>query len=260
MSTLTRDSSKSAINQANLTLRSQPWYQQWFQRQGLNPNQVQLSGAQRQELEALSAQHGMPLHENRMEIDPAGNINTQHGFRSQPTWLKALEIGAAGVAGGYLAAPYLAGAGGAIGGGSGGVSAGAGAGVASGATAGTAGGFGVGSALMGLTPTIVGTVGSLYSQHAQNSANRDAAQISAQANTDALQFQREQLAQQQKQFDETQARNYGLYQEQNTYDRGLNAQRQARLAPYQQMGVGTLGQLTRPPQRMGTVRDLMGGK
>lgn len=90
------NSHAQSIDDFNRQMRSQPWYQQWFQRQGLDPNHVQLSGDQRKQLQQLVLQNGgvPPDAFNDMKIDPAGNLNTEHGFASQPTWLKALEIGA----------------------------------------------------------------------------------------------------------------------------------------------------------------------
>lgn len=96
-------------------MRAQPWYQDWFRSQHLDPNHVHLSGDQRQQLQQLILQRGgVPQDSfNDMKIDPAGNLNTEHGFASQPTWLKALEIGApiAGadfLSGGALHAPIQA--------------------------------------------------------------------------------------------------------------------------------------------------------
>jgi hypothetical protein len=99
---------KDAINQFNLEMRQQPWYQEWFQRQGLDPNKVKLSKPQREELEKLALANGAPPDAfDDMMIDPAGNLNTEHGFASLPTWAK-IAIGAGAVAGGYFAAPAIA--------------------------------------------------------------------------------------------------------------------------------------------------------
>lgn len=81
------------INQFNLTMRSQPWYQEFFRSRGLNPNQVHLTDQQRAELSQEAAKNGAPLPKNLI-IDPAGNLNQHGGWAGQPTWLKALEIGA----------------------------------------------------------------------------------------------------------------------------------------------------------------------
>lgn len=90
------DSHASSINDFNGQMRAQPWYQDWFRQNGLDPNHVQLSHEQRNALQQLVIQKGgvPPDAFNDMKIDPAGNLNTEHGFASQPTWLKGIEIGA----------------------------------------------------------------------------------------------------------------------------------------------------------------------
>lgn len=105
------DSHAATINDFNLHMRQQPWYQEWFRQQGLDPNHVQLSQAQRHGLQQLILQKGgvPPDAFNNMKIDPAGNLNTEHGFASQPTWLKGIEIAGAGV-GAAFAAPAVLGA------------------------------------------------------------------------------------------------------------------------------------------------------
>lgn len=105
---------KTAINDYNIQLHSQPWYQEYLASIGQTPKQggwgVKLSKDQRQSLERLILQHGGPreLFQDNM-IDPAGNFNTEHGFASQPTWLKALEIGGAAGAGAFFGGPAIAG-------------------------------------------------------------------------------------------------------------------------------------------------------
>src|SRR3990167_7031179 len=105
-------STKDAINAFNVYLRTQPWYMEWFQSKGIDMNRVKLSKDQRKELEQVIIANGAapPNDFDDMIIDPSGNLNTEHGFASQPTWLKALEIGGAGAVGGYLAAPLFGGA------------------------------------------------------------------------------------------------------------------------------------------------------
>lgn len=85
------------INLLNQEMRSQPWYQQWFQSKGLDQNRVKLTEDQRDELTMLAAQHGMELGD-RMKFDAAGNINQKGGFAGMPTWAK-VAIAAAAVAG-----------------------------------------------------------------------------------------------------------------------------------------------------------------
>jgi len=122
-------SSKASINDFNRWMREQPWYQQFFAQRGLDPNHVKLSKGQRQQLEQVALRQGglPPKAFDDMMIDPAGNLNTEHGFASQPTWLKVLEIGAAGTAaafGGAAALGGLSGSGGAGGAGAAGATAG----------------------------------------------------------------------------------------------------------------------------------------
>lgn len=105
-------SDEQAQNDLNIKLKQQPWYQAFLAQIGQNPQRVQLSGDQRKALQALAAQNGITLPKG-VQFDPSGNVNEQHGFAGQPGWAKALEIGGALAAGGYLAAPLLAGAGGA---------------------------------------------------------------------------------------------------------------------------------------------------
>lgn len=90
-------------------------------------------------------------------------------------------------------------------------------------------------------------------QYQATTANQ-AAQIESQSAADALAFQREQEAQRQKEWQSTQDRNYGIYQEERDYRRG-------NLRPYQQLGTRAIGQLLQPivqrPQP-GSVAALMG--
>ena len=99
-STPTQRTSEHDLNQINLQMRQQPWYQQWFAANGLNPNRVKLNDRQRQELTALAGRNGMRLGD-RMKVDEAGNINQRGGFAGMPTWAK-VAIGAAPVAASML--------------------------------------------------------------------------------------------------------------------------------------------------------------
>lgn len=94
------DLSSAQRNAINLKMRQQPWYQAFFRAKGLNPNQVQLSDADRQQLTQLAAANGMPLPDGAL-IDKAGNVNIQHGFAGLPTWAK-IAVGAAPVAAAML--------------------------------------------------------------------------------------------------------------------------------------------------------------
>ena len=96
MPTATQSTSEQQINEINAWMRGQPWYQQWFQLRGLDPNRVKLTEAERTELSQVAAQNGVQLGD-RMKIDEAGNVNQKGGFAGMPTWAK-VAIGAAPVA------------------------------------------------------------------------------------------------------------------------------------------------------------------
>src|ERR1700676_3867380 len=92
----------SSVDLTNAWIRNQPWYKEWFAQHGKDQNKTKLSDSERKSLEATLAQHGLDLkNTDGMNIDPSGNINDPHGFSSQPSWLKAVEIAAtvAGTAG-----------------------------------------------------------------------------------------------------------------------------------------------------------------
>lgn len=129
----TRKTGEDQLNEFNIVLRSQPWYQEWFAQRGLNPNKVKLSRGQQAELENLMARNGMRV-QGGMHIDQAGNLNQKNRL------VRNTAIAAGIAAGGYFAAPAIASA---MGGASigGGATAGVGAGVgAGGGTAAAAGG------------------------------------------------------------------------------------------------------------------------
>lgn len=230
--------SETDINTANQWMRSQPWYLEFLKSQGQDPAAVRLSDSQRQRLGALMVQHGLPLPEKN-EIDQAGNINPRgHKLRN---FLIGAGIAGAAVTGG-LAAPALFGGAGV------GAGAGAGAGVGS-----------FGSMLLGAAvPTGINAGASLIGQRMQNTANtrasdaqRDAANYAAdlehQSAQDVLAFQKEQEAQRQKEWAQTQQRNWELEQA-----------RLARAEPFRQAGVRSLGQLLMPirqrqPRATGTL-------
>jgi hypothetical protein len=147
----TQQTSEAALNQMNLQMRQQPWYQQWFAQQGLDPNHVRLNDRQREQLAALAGQNGFELAA-RMKIDEAGNLNQKGGWAGMSPAMKAAIIAAAAVGTAGIAttgalgstAQGLVGAGG--GGGGGGVGA---YGTGSGLNAASAGaGFHAGSPLL----------------------------------------------------------------------------------------------------------------
>jgi hypothetical protein len=122
-----RNSTPDQLNSANIFIRQQPWYKAFFAQIGQDPNRASLSDAQRQQLLQLAAKNGFDLRNtDGMNFDPAGNVNTPHGFASQPTWLKGVEIAGTAAAGG-VGAGALLGAGGAGASGAAGADAAAGA-------------------------------------------------------------------------------------------------------------------------------------
>jgi hypothetical protein len=101
------------------------------------------------------------------------------------------------------------------------------------------------------------TAGAAYSSYKSNknatdaatsNANR-AAELEAKSAEDALAFQKEEAAREQKNWEETQARNYQLYLEE-----------QARLKPYRQLGLGSISQIASgiPKASSGSIGSLVG--
>jgi hypothetical protein len=146
----TNISDKEARNKLNITIRSQPWYQDYFKSRGLDPNQVQLSKAQQQELQQLTVSNGF-LDPSDGHIDPAGNVSDFHGWKGLPTAAKVAIIAGAAAA--------TAGAAGAFGGGAGAASAASGTGGSIAAGGGVAAG-GAG-ATVGTTGAIAGTLSAI---------------------------------------------------------------------------------------------------
>lgn len=138
MAVKTDISDKAARNQLNITIRSQPWYQDFFKSKGLDPNQVQLSKDQQKELQALTVANGY-LDPSDGHVDAAGNISDFHGWKGLPTAAKIAIIGGAsvatlGAAGAFGGAAPVASV---AGGGGGSVAAGGAAAGGAGATVGT---------------------------------------------------------------------------------------------------------------------------
>lgn len=254
----------TSINAFNLKIRQTPWYQEWFQQRGLNPNHVKLNDRQRDDLKrVVEANTGFRLPGD-MKIDPAGNLNEKGGWAGLPTGVKIAIIGGAALAtGGALG--VLGGAGGAAGGGAGSVGtiAGGGAGAASAGTIGgvaagsgavaggaTAAGIGLSDVLMAsLAPGIA--AGSNYfanraaSRGAREAADAQidsanyAADLDFRSAQEQLDFFREQEARRREEFDRVQAQNRAIYEEERDYTRGQRK-------PFHDLAVGSIGHLTRP--------------
>lgn len=254
--TVGRNSHAASINDFNLQLKQQPWYQQFIAQAGFTGRPVQLNKQQRAQLEQLIIQRGgvPPDAFNDMQIDPAGNLNTEHGFASQPTFLKALEIGGAAAAG-AVALPGSVGS--LIGmGGTPGVTTGAQAGWLSStapsllnaapAAATHTALASAGSIGARLAPNLVNAATSIYANRTAANASTAASQLEAQAAADALAYTKVRDAQQRQDDLDAQNKNFALYQD---------AQR--RLDPYRQFGQRSLGQLMAPRPGAGTLAARM---
>ena len=157
-----------SLNQFNDQLRAHPEYQAFLRSIGANPNgALRLSGAQRSQAERF-VRSKFPDLPGKFQIDPAGNVNTDHGLStawSNPYFryplLAAGALGTAGALGAFGGAAGAAGTGG-------GAGAGAGAGAAGGVSAGVGalGGAGMpGGALYGAAPPSArGGLGGIFSK------------------------------------------------------------------------------------------------
>lgn len=238
------NSHASSINAFNLQMRNQPWYQDWFRSQGLDPNRVKLSKSQRAELQqVIIRQGGVPADAfNDMKIDPAGNLNTEHGFASQPTWLKALEIGGAAAAGGYFLAPALTGAAPMA------APAASAAPAAAGTTAAATTGAGtLGSIMSRALPLGINAATNIYGMRTQANANRDATAAQLQAGRDSIAYMEARDKQAREDAQRAEALNLKLYNESL-----------ARREPFRQFGVRSLAQLGQPIPGVGTLGARMG--
>lgn len=104
--------SKGARNVVNTRMRATPEWRSAIQRLGLNPDgPLHLSDQQRKQLAQMLGVHNNMGGEAELEIDPAGNINTTHGWSGLPTWAKAAIIGGATVATAGAAGAFSGGAG-----------------------------------------------------------------------------------------------------------------------------------------------------
>lgn len=162
--------------------------------------------------------------------------------------LTALTLGGAAPS---FAALFGGGGGAAAGGG--GAAAGAGAGGAAAAGGGVAAGLAapsIGRELLrfGLPAGISAATNIIGARSAAGAADK-AAELEAEAARQSLAFLKDQEAARQREFQSTQDRNYGLYQDQ-----------QARLEPYRRAGAGSIGQLMQPIPRGNSIGSLMGGR
>ena len=88
--------SDAEVNQANTYDREQQWYQQFLKAQGQDPNHIQLSDKQREELMNLIRQHGVEFS-SHFEIDQSGNIHPTSSLGKDI--LEGVAIGGAALTG-----------------------------------------------------------------------------------------------------------------------------------------------------------------
>jgi hypothetical protein len=99
----------------------------------------------------------------------------------------------------------------------------------------------------------------------QYNASQQAAALQAKAATDSLLWAKQQDALNRTEWQKTQDQNAAQWQSEYDYTKSLEAARQARLAPYQGLGIGALGQMNQAvpgvgvmPTKPGSVASLMG--
>jgi hypothetical protein len=149
--------SDDSINTFNATIRNTDWYQDWFAQRGLNPNKVQLTKDQRNELKAIVEQNTGFQFPGDMKIDPAGNLNEKGGWAGLPKGVKLAIIAGAAVASGGVLGAF----GGAAGGGAGASGTGAGLTAAAGAPTAASTGMGLGMGSGGFLGMGGGTLGAV---------------------------------------------------------------------------------------------------
>lgn len=93
-----------------------------------------------------------------------------------------------------------------------------------------------------------------------NQANY-AADLEAKSSAEALAFAKEQEAARHNEYLSTQDRNKQIYDSELARDDDRYNARQANLAPYRALGVGSIGQLMRPfAATPGSIGSMMGGR
>lgn len=158
--TPTRKTSESSLDEWNRELRSSPTYLDFMRANGLpTDGRVKLSRGQQSALEDRLREAGTPVPKG-MHIDQGGNLNQKNRTG------RNVAIAAGIAAGGYFAAPYIAGALAGSGAGAGGAAGAAGAGAGAGTGAAAGGGLLASTALptglgMGASLGAIPTAGSL---------------------------------------------------------------------------------------------------
>jgi hypothetical protein len=239
----TRKTDQSQVDQWNAQMRQSPVYLQYMQSQGLpTDGRVKLSKSQQEGLEKALAAAGMPVP-GGMHIDQGGNLNQKNRL------VRNTAIAAGIAAGGYFAAPAIAGALGA-----GGAASGAGAaalptslagemtGLVSGTTAmagtgGAAGGAGW-LASLGGAKGVMGLAGTGLSAYANSQAQNRDATLGAQSDMERAIIAREGLetVRDRDQFDQGIAREQeGRVGRDDAWKKLLSAQRTLSPGPRPQL-------------------------
>jgi hypothetical protein len=126
-------------------------------------------------------------------------------------------------------------------------------------------GLGLGTLFSGLFGAGASAYGNSKQTQAANEAARlqadattRAAEMQAKAAADALAFTKEQEAARAGEWQKTQDWNAATWQQQYDYTKQLEAEKQARLRPFQGLGVGAIGQMSKPIPSTGSIASLMG--
>jgi hypothetical protein len=110
----------------------------------------------------------------------------------------------------------------------------------------------------------IGAVSSMFGSKGSNNAATQAAQLQynaaqqaaalqAKAAQDALLWSKQQDALNREEWQKTQDTNAAQWQSEYDYTKQLEAARQQRLAPYQGLGIGALGQINQAPAGIGVM-------
>jgi hypothetical protein len=179
--------------------------------------------------------------------------------RYRKKWFNVIRAASLGIAGGAGAAGMLAG--GAAAGGAAASSAtlpaAATAGMMAPSVAPVATGAGMSIPWWSVASQGVNTLSSIYANRKNAQANQQAMSVQERANAEAMAFEREQMAEQRRQFDIQQAAakealaaqnkfeadKWAASEEERLYDRRLRDERETRRAPYRQASADALGRI-----------------
>ncbi len=121
-SDINKQADERKLNEFNIQMRQQPWFQEFMRARGLDPSGLgnrKLSGQEQDALEVLVAKHyfGGRIPEG-MTIDSGSSLNQKGGWAGMPTWAK-VAIGAGVTAATAGLVPGVPGVAGLFGGGGG---------------------------------------------------------------------------------------------------------------------------------------------